>query len=124
MAHNISIDDRLSLLMDASQNQAQVKAQQEKEKQEEQRQQVLDKIFTAEAKERLNRVRLVKPEKVRQVEDLVIQMAQQNRLGGPIQDAQLCDLLARASEGGTGEVKIAHRGKKGEDAWDDDDDGW
>ena len=111
--------------MDPSQSQAaQAKAQQEKEKLEEQRQQMIERLFSAEAKERLNRVRLVKLEKVRQVEDLVIQMAQHNRLGGPIGDAQLCDLLARASENSQTEVKIAHRGKKDEDAWDDDEDGW
>ena len=106
------------------QAEAQQKAQQEKQAQEEKRAQMLETMFSSEAKERLNRVRLVKPEKVRQVEDLVLQMAAQHRLGGPIQDAQLCDLLARASEGGQGEVKIAHRGKKDEDAWDDDEEGW
>ena len=111
--------------MEGAQNQAQAKAQQEKQaKMEEQRQQMLDRLFSAEAKERLTRIRLVKPEKVRQVEDLVIQMAQHNQLGGPIGDAQLCDLLSRASESGQTEVKIAHRGKKDEDAWDDDEDGW
>lgn len=99
-------------------------AQEKQAKIEEQRQQMLDSLFSPEAKERLSRVRLVKPEKVRQVEDLVIQLAQSHQLGGPIQDAQLCDLLAKASEHGQGEVKIAHRGKKNEDAWDDDEDGW
>ena len=109
--------------MDPNQAAQQKAAQEKQQKMEEQRQQMLDSLFSAEAKERLSTLRLVKPEKVRQVEDLVIQMAQNRQIGGPIHDQQLCDLLARSSESVT-EVKIAHRGKKDEDAWDDDDEGW
>ena len=108
--------------MDANQQSQQ--AQEKQAKLEEQRQQMLDTLFSPEAKERLTRVRLVKPEKVRQVEDLVLQLAQSHQLGGPIQDAQLCDLLEKASDHGQGEVKIARRGKKNEDAWDDPEEGW
>jgi programmed cell death protein 5 len=86
---------------------------------------MLESLLLAEAKERLNRIRLVKPEKVRQVEDFIIQLAQQRQLGGPVSDEQLCQLLEKVSEGEkTKEVKIAHRGKKDEDAWDDDEEGW
>jgi programmed cell death protein 5 len=111
----------------ASQQQVQAQqAQQEKlAKQEEARQQMLESLLLGEAKERLNRIRLVKPEKVRQVEDLIIQLAQQRQLGGPVSDQQLCQLLERVSEGEqTKEVKFAHRGKKDDDAWEKDDEGW
>jgi programmed cell death protein 5 len=112
--------------MAVPQQQAGQQAQQEKmQKQEEARQQMLDAFLSPEAKERLNRIRIVKPEKVRQVEDYIIRMAQSRQLGGPLPDEQLCQLLEKVSESEKGgEVKIAHRGKKDDDAWDDDEDGW
>jgi DNA-binding TFAR19-related protein (PDSD5 family) len=104
---------------------AEQQAQQEKARQQEEaRQRMLEQIFSSESKERLNRIRLVKPEKVRQIEDLVIQMAQQHQLGGPVQDAQLVKLLEQVSANEKTEIKIARRGKKDEDAWDDDEEGW
>lgn len=104
------------------QNQQEAQNQKEKEAQKEaQRQQILDSLLGNESKERLGRVRLVKPEKARQVEDAIILMAQQRRLSGPIPDEQVKQMLESLSEKVT-EVKIAHRGK--EDAWDDDDEGW
>ncbi|KAK8870380.1 Programmed cell death protein 5 [Tritrichomonas musculus] len=96
--------------------------QKEKEAQKEaQRQQILDSLLGTEAKERLGRVRLVKPEKARRVEDAIIMMAQQQRLSGTIPDEQVKQMLESLSDKAT-EVKIAHRGK--EDTWDDDDEGW
>ena len=102
-------------------------ANQDKEQEaqrEAKRRQILDQLLTSEAKERLSRISLVKADTVRQVEDLIIAMSAQHQLGGPISDAQLCQMLERASQGNNTEVKIAHRGKKYEDAWDDDDEGW
>ncbi|EAY23249.1 Double-stranded DNA-binding domain containing protein [Trichomonas vaginalis G3] len=105
--------------------QQQQKAQEEKAKQmEEQRKAMLDKILSTEAKERLGRISLVKPEKSRLVEDLCLQMAQQNNLGAQISDAQLMEILNKVSASEqTHEVKIKHHGKADE-AWDDDDEGW
>jgi programmed cell death protein 5 len=93
--------------------------------QEEARQQMLAQLLTADAKERLNRIRLVKPDKVRQIEDLLIATARQHRLSA-IDDAQLVQILAQVSESERkgGKVQIARRGKRDEDRWDDDDDGW
>lgn len=97
--------------------------QKEKEAQKEaQRQQILDSLLGNEAKERLGRVKLVKPEKARQVEDALILMAQQRRISGPIPDEQVKQMLESLSDKAT-EIKIAHRGKD-DDAWDDDDEGW
>ncbi|KAH0793176.1 DNA-binding protein [Histomonas meleagridis] len=105
-------------------NANQQQAQEKQAQAEAQRAQMLEQLLTSEAKERLSRIRLVKPEKVRQVEDLILMTAQQHRLGGPITDAQLCQMLESVSQTNNTEVKIAHRGKKDEDAWDDDDEGW
>lgn len=108
--------------MEQDKKEQQKKAEAEAAKREEARQQMLNHWLSAEAKERLGRIRLVKEAKVRQVEDLVIQMAQSHNLGGPVTDVMLCDLLNKISDAEV-EVKIAHRGKE-EDGWDDDDEGW
>ena len=107
-----------------AQQQQQQKQQEEKQKQiEEQRAAMLDKILSSEAKERLGRIRLVKPQKANAVEDLLLQMASQRQLGGPIEDAQLIELLSKIAEKETIEVTIKHRGKD-DDGWDDADEGW
>jgi programmed cell death protein 5 len=92
---------------------------------EEQRQQILAKLLSSEGKERLSRIRLVKPEKVRQIEDLLIATAQQHQLTS-IPDAQLVQILEQVSgaEQKATKVQIARRGKRDEDKWDDDDEGW
>ena len=110
--------------MEATNPAQQQQAQEKQAQAEAQRSQMLEQLLSSEAKERLSRIRLVKPEKVRQVEDLILMMAQQHRLGGPIMDAQLCQMLESVSQTTNTEIKIAHRGKKDEDAWDDDEDGW
>jgi programmed cell death protein 5 len=100
-------------------------AQQEQAaQQEEARQQVLSQVLSGEAKERLSRIRLVKPDKVRQVEDVVINIARQQHI--VISDSQLCEILEKVSEGEKSvKIQIARRGKKNrENDWDDDDEGW
>ena len=110
--------------MDPNQAQQQKQAQEKAKKMEEQRQANLDKVLSTESKERLGRIRLVKPEKARMVEDLILQMAAQRQLGGPVEDAQLLELLNKVSESeAKTEITIKHRGKY-DDAWDDDDEGW
>ena len=109
--------------MDPSQAQKQKQAEEKAKQMEEQRAAMLDKVLSAEAKERLGRIRLVKPQKARMVEDMILQMASQRHLGGPVEDAQLLDLLNKVAEKETTEVTIKHRGKF-DDGWDDDDEGW
>ena len=110
--------------MEQQQAQQQKQAEAKQKQMEEQRQANLDKVLSTESKERLGRIRLVKPQKARMVEDLILQMAAQRQLGGPIEDAQLLELLNKVadSEAKT-EITIKHRGKY-DDAWDDDDEGW
>jgi programmed cell death protein 5 len=94
-------------------------------KQEEARQQFLSQLLSSDGKERLSRIRLVKPDKVRQIEDILIATAQQNKLTS-IPDAQLVQILEQVSlsEQKAGKVQIARRGKRDDDKWDDDDEGW
>ena len=62
---------------------------------EKQKQVVLRQIMTIEARERLARIRLVKPEFVDQLELQLIQAAQSGRIKLPITDEQLKELLTK-----------------------------
>lgn len=46
----------------------------------------------------VSRIAIVKPEKARAIEDMVIQMAQRGQLAAKIDEEKLIDLLARAGE--------------------------
>jgi programmed cell death protein 5 len=59
------------------------------------KQSLLRQILTPEARERLGRIRLVRPEFVEQLELQLIQAAQSGRIKLPITDTQLKELLAK-----------------------------
>ncbi len=63
-----------------------------------QKKKILKQILTEEARSRLSRVKLVKPELAQQVELQLIQLAQTGRLQIPVSDAQLKLLLDRLHE--------------------------
>ncbi len=91
---------------------------------EEQRRLILKQILSDEASERLSNIRLVKPEKARQVEGLVINAAQSGRMSGKLSDEELKDLLLKVSEQTQRQTKvtIARRRRAFDDDDDDDDD--
>jgi programmed cell death protein 5 len=60
---------------------------------EAQKEALLRQILTPEARQRLTRIKLVKPQFAAQIELQLIQVAQQGRLRLPITDAQLKTLL-------------------------------
>ena len=68
---------------------------QEHEKIESQRQGVLRQILTMEARQRLHRIKLVKPEFAAQLELQLIQVAQSGRVKLPVNDEQLRGLLSQ-----------------------------
>jgi len=59
------------------------------------RQALLRQFLTPEARERLRRVSLVKPDLARRVEDIIIQLGVQGRLDHRISDGELKSILAR-----------------------------
>jgi programmed cell death protein 5 len=70
-----------------------------------QKREVLRKILSPEARQRLNRLKMVKPDFATQLELQLIQTAQTGRINIPITDEQLKTILSRL-QGGKREIKI------------------
>ena len=60
---------------------------------EEMRRTMLAQILDNKARERLNRISIVKPEKARGFEDLIIRMARSGQINGKLGEQQIIDLL-------------------------------
>jgi len=56
---------------------------------------IMRRILTPEARERLGRVKLVRPELARQVELILVQLYQAGQIREPIDDAKLKKILAQ-----------------------------
>jgi programmed cell death protein 5 len=69
--------------------------QQEQERREQERSEILRRLLTPEARERLGRIRLAKPDVAAAVEQQVIALAASGRLQRQIDDATLRSLLER-----------------------------
>ncbi|KAJ3128582.1 hypothetical protein HK098_004008 [Nowakowskiella sp. JEL0407] len=90
-----------------------------KSQMEEMRRTMLIQILDNDARERLARITMVKPEKGRAVEDLLIRMAQSGQLGGKVKEPQLIELLEKINETNRSETKIVYNRRRMDD--DDDD---
>ena len=80
-------------MQDIIMQQQSAESQSEMEKAEEERKDVLKRIMTDEARERLARIRLVKPEFAQQIENQLISLAQSGRLRSKVDDETLKRLL-------------------------------
>ncbi len=65
---------------------------------EAQKEQILKQVLTPEARSRLNNIKMVKPELSNMVEQYLIGMATQGKLGGQINDDQLKQILLSAQQ--------------------------
>ncbi|RKP22704.1 PDCD5-related protein, partial [Syncephalis pseudoplumigaleata] len=65
---------------------------------EEMRRTMLSQILNNEARERLARIAMVKPEKARAMEDLLIRMARSGQLRGQVTEKQLVELLENINQ--------------------------
>jgi programmed cell death protein 5 len=80
----------LSMQQRASDEQRQSQAESQLEAQ---KQALLSKILTPEARQRLNNLKMVKPEFIEQIEMQLIEMAQTGKLPIPLSDTQLKQIL-------------------------------
>ena len=94
---------------------------------EDERQAFLASILQPNARERLARVKLVKPEKAKGVERTILNAAQQGKIG-KVSEQMLIDMLSTVSESGIGETKVGsisfERKKSAFDESDDSEDEW
>ncbi|KAL0225792.1 hypothetical protein P9112_013116 [Eukaryota sp. TZLM1-RC] len=85
-------------------------AQDEKQQQaEEQRRQLLSSILESDARERLNRIALVKPEKARQLENTILHLCQTNKHVGTFGDNKLVQLLEQLDQKNETKINIKRR---------------
>ncbi|KAJ7562858.1 hypothetical protein O6H91_03G086800 [Diphasiastrum complanatum] len=82
-----------------SQNHEQQQAQEEQKREaEERRQMMLAQIVSSQARERLARIALVKPEKARGVEDVILRSAQYGQITEKVSEERLIQLLEQINE--------------------------
>ncbi|RKO97322.1 DNA-binding TFAR19-related protein, partial [Caulochytrium protostelioides] len=92
---------------------------QEKARQaDEMRRGILHQILDSAARERLARIKMVKEDKGRAVEDLLIRMAQTGQLGGKVGENQLIQLLDQINATAS-ETKIVYNRRRADDDSDD-----
>jgi len=101
-------------------------AQQQKQQEERMKQMedmkngILSQVLTQEARARLNTIMVAKPDKGKQVEAMLCQMAQTGQLGGKLGEKDLKDLLERFnSQQSTSKVKFDRRRAALEDSDED-----
>lgn len=93
--------------MGSRQSSEQQKAQEEaKRDAEEQRQLMLTQILTPEARARLARIALVKPDKARGVEDVILRAAQMGQIAEKVSEERLISLLEQINTQTTKETKV------------------
>ncbi|KAF9399605.1 hypothetical protein BGX21_005938 [Mortierella sp. AD011] len=90
-----------------------------KSQMEEMRRTMLVQILDGEARERLSRIAIVKAEKARAVEDLLIRMAQGGQVRSKITEKQLIELLEQVNQQTKSETKIVYN-RRHYDSDDDD----
>lgn len=87
----------------------QAEMEERQREQDDQRRVLLRTILTPEAHQRLDRIGLVKPEKAKQLENLIIQNARLRRLPTPLSEQNLIGLLENVKEKAPPKVSIQRR---------------
>ncbi|CAN0853868.1 Programmed cell death protein 5 [Linum grandiflorum] len=101
-------------------NPEQQKAQDDaKSEAEERRQMMLSQIVSAEARERIARIALVKPEKARGVEDVILRAAQMGQIAEKVSEERLISLLEQINTQTSKQTKVTIQRRRS--VLDDDD---
>ncbi|KAK8594689.1 hypothetical protein V6N13_015609 [Hibiscus sabdariffa] len=104
----------------SQQNPDQQKAQEEaKREADERRQMMLSQILSGEARERLARIALVKPEKARGVEDVLLRAAQTGQIVEKVSEERLISILEQINTQTTKQTKVTIQRRRS--VLDDDD---
>merc|ERR1719213_953838 len=82
---------------------------------------ILSQVLDQKARARLNTLMVAKPDKGKQVEAMLCQMAQTGQLGGKLGDEELKGLLDRMSGGGQATSKVKFDRRRAALDSDDDD---
>ncbi|KAG9318190.1 PDCD5-related protein [Chiua virens] len=103
--------------------QANAEEQAQKEAEETMRRDMLATVLDTAARERLSRIALVSPERSRQIEGILVRMAQSGQLRGKVSEEQLIELLEQMEEAQnkTGTKKTTIKYQRRPDFDDDDD---
>ncbi|KAJ1961086.1 hypothetical protein GGI12_003445 [Dipsacomyces acuminosporus] len=88
--------------------------------QEEARQNMLAQVLSREARERLGRIAIVKPEKARAVEDMLLRMAQMGQIRNKVSEDELKEMLEQINAEHHTETKIIYNRKGFGDSDDED----
>ena len=81
-------------------------------------------VLSSEAAARLGRLAMVKPQKARQVEEYLLNMARSGRLQGKVTEQALIELLESANDESRKETKITMARRRYDDSDDDEDYGF
>ncbi|MFH1835573.1 MAG: DNA-binding protein [Methanobacteriota archaeon] len=88
--------------------QQQIQHQMQQQEVERQIHQIISQVLSPEARERLGNIRAARPEHARQIEVLLIQLAQSGRLPAKISDDQFKEILGKL-KGQQRDTKISRR---------------
>jgi len=92
---------------------------------DEQKQAILEQALSQEALARLGRIKLVKPDKAKAVENRIVSLAVQGKLPGKINESKLIELLdgvsGAAAAGGGDKINIQRKKYAFDEDSDDDD---
>ncbi|OMJ27268.1 Programmed cell death protein 5 [Smittium culicis] len=91
-----------------------------KKQESEMRDEMLSQILTSEARERLGRINLVKPEKAKQIGDLLLSMAARGQIAKKVTQDELVDILERINSSTQKETKIVYSRRNIDDSDDED----
>merc|ERR1712028_229809 len=83
----------------------------------EQQEMMMEQICSAEARDRIGRIKVVKPEKAAEIENMLLQMAMNGKLQGQVDDDALKKLLAAEGAAGQTSVQMKRRNIMDDDDW-------